>query len=248
MSVGRFIKRVGRRFGLTIFRELPRGVDLFHDLRLCFPGHSFETLFDVGANVGQSARAMAAAFPGARIFSFEPASDTFELLKRNVAALPHVNCHRLALGETPGYGSLRRTANLTTRYLQDTESRDEAASAEEVAISSLDRFCEEVHVSRIDLLKIDTEGFDLRVLRGAARLLDQQAIAVIQCETGLDPDNAFHSSFDDVRAELYPRGYRLFGLYHQKPRETQALRRADVVFASRRLLIEHPRLQTIEPR
>ena len=238
MSLGRIVRSVGGAFGLTVFRELPRGIDVFHDLKLAFAGHRFETLFDVGANVGQSARAMAAAFPGARIFCFEPASDTFALLERNVAALPQVRCHRLALGERPGTASLLRTENLAMRRIVP----ESEAEAESVTVATLDAFCAANEVARIDFLKIDAEGFDLQVLRGGRAMLERHGVAIAQCEVGLDPDNSSHCSLDAVRDELFAFGYRLFGLYQQKPRETQALRRADAVFASPELLRAHPRL------
>lgn len=242
MSLGRIVRRAARLLGLTVFRELPRGVDAFHDLKRAFPGHRFETLFDVGANVGQSARAMAAAFPRARIHSFEPASDTFRLLERNVAALPRVTCHRLALGERGGTASLLRTDNLAMRRLTREDSDTGGGDRETVPVATLDEFCAGHGVERIDFLKVDAEGFDLQVLRGGRGLLGRHGVAAVQCEVGLDPDNQAHCSYDAVRDELVPLGYRLFGFYQQKPRETQALRRADAVFASPDLLRAYPRL------
>ena len=243
MSLGRMIRAAARTFGLSVFRELPRGVDVFHDLKLAFRGHRFETLFDVGANVGQSAEAMAAAFPAARIFCFEPASDTFRMLERNVTALPRVSCHRLALAERPGTASLLRTDNLAMRRLAaDGDEAQAGQDRESVPVSTLDEFCPVNGIQRIDFLKIDAEGFDLQVLRGGRGLLGKQLVATVQCEVGLDPDNRAHCPYEAVRDELIPLGYRLFGFYQQKPRESQALRRADAVFASPDLLRDYPRL------
>lgn len=243
MSLSALVRAAARRFGLTVFRELPRGVDLFHDLKLAFRGHRFETLFDVGANIGQSARAMAAAFPAARIFSFEPASDTFRLLEHNVATLPQVLCHRLALGERPGAASLLRTENLAMRRIVTAVPEGAVdREAETVSVTTLDEFCAANGIERIDFLKIDAEGLDLQVLRGGRGLLSAHGVAIVQCEVGLDPDNRSHCPYEAVRDELVPLGYRLFGFYQQKPRETQALRRADAVFASPELLSAHPRL------
>jgi hypothetical protein len=152
-----------------------------------------------------------------------------------------VSCHRLALGEKVGIASLLNSENLAMRRIA-AEEASTSADSETVPVSTLDAFCGENGVERIDFLKIDAEGFDLQVLRGGRGLLSRERVAVVQCEVGLDPDNRDHCPYDAVRDELLGMGYRLFGFYQQKPRESQALRRADAVFASPALLNDHPRL------
>src|SRR5687768_1091411 len=63
---------------------------------------SFKTVFDVGANVGQSTRRYRLAFPDAQIFSFEPVPTTYETLTANLKGDPMVRCENVALSDRTG--------------------------------------------------------------------------------------------------------------------------------------------------
>jgi len=66
-----------------IYRILPRGINFAVDIQSTFPGYKIKTIFDVGANVGQSAKKFLVQFPGSHIYCFEPVTDTFRLLSNN---------------------------------------------------------------------------------------------------------------------------------------------------------------------
>lgn len=130
------------------------------------------TVVDVGANVGivsiQQARR------GARVFAFEPNAECFRRLRRNVAAnrlSPYISAVNCAVGAAPGRGMLLVPRGLTTfgsvTPLADTASAPESA----VDVTSLDHVMPSLDVARIDLLKIDAEGAEYDVLRGAERTL-----------------------------------------------------------------------------
>lgn len=107
MSVAGTVRRTLERLtGLRIASRLPRGVDLFRDLREALPPLEVRTVLDVGANVGQSARDYLRHWPHARIHCFEPVTATFDALVRNLAGDPRVRCHRVALGSSEGGGRM----------------------------------------------------------------------------------------------------------------------------------------------
>src|SRR4051812_36845319 len=64
------------------------------------------TIFDVGANVGQTALKFAIAFPEARIFCFEPVTSTLRKLGKNVQGFRSITCHQLALGAEAGEATI----------------------------------------------------------------------------------------------------------------------------------------------
>lgn len=100
---------------------------------------------------------------------------------------------------------------------------------------SLDDFCRQQGIDRIDFLKIDTEGFDLEVIRGADVLFQQNRIGVVVAELGFSRSNGKHVPFCNVLHEMQVRGMELFGIYDQR-REfngVQELRRADCMFVCR---------------
>ena len=161
-----------------------RGHDLWRDMRF-FRRQLLDTsppvLFDVGANVGQTAIPMARTFPDACIYSFEPCSEAFEQLKHNTAGFLRVEAVRKALGSKAETRRIQiqrfSTINSLVRQIDDDQK------VETVDIVTADAFATARLVNRIFLLKTDTEGFDIEVLCGAKELLRKKAIDYILCET-----------------------------------------------------------------
>jgi hypothetical protein len=84
-----------------------------------------------------------------------------------------------------------------------------------VEVTTVDNFADENRVSRIDLLKIDTEGFDLEVLKGAKRMFAEGRIQFTLVEVGFRPGDSRHVLFDEVRSFLSGFGFYVYGLYDQ---------------------------------
>lgn len=140
-------------------------------------------LFDVGANVGEWTRqALALAASANRptqVFAFEPSSATREILKRRLAGAENVEVIPVAISELEGEGDFfSNGAGSGTNSL----SAVSGPSTERVPITTLDGFMRERNIERLDMLKIDTEGFDLGVLRGAERALAEGRIDLVQFE------------------------------------------------------------------
>src|SRR5687768_17293358 len=105
--IKRLISKAETLSGVRIYaasKITERGIDLFADLDLYLPNTPIRTVFDVGANVGQSATRFAQEFPGAAIHSFEPVASTFEKLSRAVPS--RVRCHQIALGAAQDTGRM----------------------------------------------------------------------------------------------------------------------------------------------
>jgi len=104
-----------------------------------------------------------------------------------------------------------------------------------IQFSTVDQFCSGNKITAIDFLKIDTEGHDLEVIKGADRMLRSGAIGLLTAEVSMSADNAFHVAFSEVHPHLEERGYRLFGVYeqvHEWPTRKPSLRRANVAYIS----------------
>lgn len=188
------------------------------------------TILDVGANTGQSAIRFRAAFPAARIVSVEPASASFAELLRRTSGLS-VECHRIALGPERATATMYITPFSETNSLVKP-SDDELLGSEEVQVETLDDFVRANNLDRIDLLKIDAEGFDLEVLRGASATLESKSIRFVMIEVGFQPGDDRHPLFDTTRNMLKPHGFRLFGIYGQTLEWTgePAVRFANAIF------------------
>lgn len=219
-----------------------RGIDMFADLDTYLPHTRIATVFDVGANVGQSARRYAEEFPAAIIHSFEPVAGTFAQLASSVPG--RVRCHQIALGATADVGSMVKQGKTEMFYLLGDRPAPPSAALEQVSIDTLDNFCERHDIQRIDLLKIDTEGSDMAVLQGAERLLREQRVGIIQVEASMNSGNRHHVSFGAFMTHLEANGYRLFGIYEQWPEWPTGephMRRSNPVFISEQVIAANRR-------
>ena len=226
-------KRLERALRLQIVREPTHGHRDCTDIERS--GCLISVVFDVGANVGQSADKFASAFPDAQLYCFEPASGTYDTLTRHLVGRINVNCHHLALGSSDGQATLyltgRPDANSATNSLIAPSN---PIGEETVELRTIDGFASDNGISRIDLLKIDAEGADLDVLVGARSMLSSRRIAFVLTEVGFHPGDTRHVLFDDVRSYLLPVGFHVFGIYEQQPEWTgeQRLRYANVCFSN----------------
>jgi FkbM family methyltransferase len=243
MSIQWQIHQIVKRLtGIRVFHPPPRGTDLFSDLGNCLPRCPIEVVFDVGANVGQSAKRFLARFPRAEVYCFEPVAETFHRLQTHFKNDPRVHCVPLALGAAKGSGEivLEGTPDLFFLKKSPTDgSPGRPARTQSVEIDALDAFCTARSVPRIDYLKIDAEGSDLDVLRGADTMLVQQKIALVEVEAGMNRRNQRHVPIEALKEFLESKRYFLFGIYEQVPEwrtEEPHLRRANLLFISERAI------------
>jgi FkbM family methyltransferase len=213
---------------LMVFESAKHGIGDTADLARA--DGEIRTIVDVGANTGQSALRFRAAFPSARIISLEPIRDTFDELLGRTADL-NVECHRLAVGSSAGRATMYLTPFSVTSSLVPPPA-EELRGTEEVEVATLDDFLRDNGVSDVDLLKVDAEGYDLEVLKGAESTLASGRVRFVMVEIGFHRRDDRHPLFDDVRDLLTVYGYSVFGIYEQHLEWTgePALRFANAVF------------------
>jgi FkbM family methyltransferase len=151
-------------------------------------------IFDVEANVGDTALAFRRHFPSATIHCFEPNS---ELAPHLNGLNANLNVHSVALSSRIGEcGSNKSGSSSDVYFLTDDKS------GEIVALDTVDNFCKSKSIDHIHYLKIDTEGHDLEVLKGASSMLADFRIDLVQTEVSMNPDNNLHVSFLKVANHL----------------------------------------------
>ena len=146
------------------------------------------TIFDVGANKGHYTRELLDVFNGsADIWAFEPNPTSFQVLEESLVGT-RVRARELAFGdreETATLYSPGGPAQLASLY--DTSTRMarfgmSVKSEQSVPVGTIDAFCEAEAIDRIHFLKLDVEGHELAVLRGAEKMLEAGRIDAIQFE------------------------------------------------------------------
>jgi len=144
-------------------------------------------LFDVGANVGKYTSLLREVFGDhAKIYSFEPSKGTFEKLISNTKDRKRL--FNFGLGSKDADMTLfsnNKRSGLSSLYQRNLEHVDmKMDHVESVKIKSLDSFCDEHNIPRINFLKIDVEGYEMEVLSGSKNRLNSGAIDFIQFEFG----------------------------------------------------------------
>lgn len=131
-----------------------------------------ETVVDVGANVGECALNFARRVgPAGRVLSFEPGPVARSKLKRNIALNAFANIEVLDFG----LGEAAATVSLCTPAPRNRGGNrileKPVGDYVNIQVRSLDEFIEERGIERVHLMKVDVEGFELRLLRGARRTI-----------------------------------------------------------------------------
>jgi FkbM family methyltransferase len=211
----RFIKSTLRRFGIEAWplSTIPRGILLEQDLRRIWSNSKQLplTFFDVGANIGQTAIRFKKGFPEAQIYSFEPSKATFVKLEQNTTSLSDVHCFQTALGDRNGGAIMEIEAESVWNRIMDDQTNS-SVRTERVTMQTLDTFCQEQEVVKIDLLKTDCEGYDLQVLEGATTLFGERRIDAIYSEVNFER-SARYGDFFAIERFLGSRGFTVYGIY-----------------------------------
>jgi FkbM family methyltransferase len=177
--------------------------------RLIDPG---DLVVDVGANVGYlTSLALVRSGDGGTVLAYEPHPAIFGLLERNASIwrqrprLASLELSRVALSDSRGVGHLVTGPGLDINMGLATLEGADGARDEDIVPIDLSRLDDDLGDRSVGLLKIDVEGHELQVLRGARSLL----------ERGLVRDLIFedHQPYPDAATELVEgAGYRLFSL------------------------------------
>ena len=190
----------------------PRGRFFFDDIKRFMAPEA--VVFDVGANRGQWCREILAhVSTAAKVFCFEPMPAEFEQLLSNTLQDARISCYPFALSSATSRSVLYQGIHPLTNSLSQEWEGQPSFPVETI---TLDDFCARLKVERINLLKIDTEGHDLEVLKGGHELLRQRQVDFILAEVAFKTSSRL-ALFDAIRAYLEDFGYQLFGMYDQQP-------------------------------
>lgn len=243
MSLIQKVKKLVEELTNThIYRVLPRGVDPLQDIAQYLPRLRIDTIFDVGANLGQSAALYVEKFPNSHIYCFEPASDTFRQLCDKLKNFKLVVCCQLAFGADRRKEKMVLQGSSNMFFLLDPSKSSQIqddVKTEWVDVITLDEFCQTHKIDRINYLKIDTEGGDLDVLKGSVAMLSEQRIDLVEVEAGMNPKNERHVPFEALKEFLESHEYFLFGIYEQVdewPTQEPHLRRTNPIFVSQKTI------------
>ncbi len=193
--------------------------------------------FDVGANEGQWANDIRTSGYNHQIISFEPLQRAFKILSSTCSLDDLWSSHNYALGDTDGVSEINISRNsVSSSLLTMSETHLEAEpesifySTEKIKVHKLDTIYGQFMKDRDNVfLKIDTQGFEKKVLDGASRLLKQTAI--LQLEMSFQSLYDGEHDFFHMKSILEKLGFVLYhmqnGFRHSK---TLELMQVDTIF------------------
>ncbi|WP_245943460.1 FkbM family methyltransferase [Algoriphagus aquaeductus] len=216
MKIGLFAKQVlVATFGTWFYSvaRLPVGTHLeyFIKYRVKFP---IRTVVDVGANVGKFSSSFYRYFPKAQFFCIEPFTQTFHVLQKE---MPHSNFNlfKVAFGEKSDLVKVEvnQIGQSDTNSLRNLSLQENGKATEIIEVITLDDFMSQNQLMQVDFLKIDTEGYDLQVLKGGSHNLNAGKIKLVLVECGLDSRNTYHVYFQDITKFLIDNNFALIGFF-----------------------------------
>ena len=196
---------------------------------------ALRTIIDVGANKGQFALVARRLFPEARLVCFEPLTYAANRFRNVFAGDRLAVLEEMALGAEPGNATLHISARDDSSSLlpiTDLQVRVFPGTAEKatgrVAIGRLSDVISDEELSPPALLKLDVQGYELRVLEGAGTRLDCFAFVYVEC--------SFQEFYEgqplasDVEAFLSDRGFSIAGKYNPTFDSSGHAAQADFLF------------------
>lgn len=223
-------KRIIHRGGIKYEVDLSEGIDLYLFLFGNFQKYIVHSKYlslapdavvlDVGANIGAMTLQFAKQVPHGKVYSFEPIDYAFIKLQRNVTLNPEL-VQRISM-ERKFVSNVSSAETDITAYAswkvngKRYENRHPIhggipQKASEVLSITLDEFCSARNLERIDLIKIDTDGHEFDVLKGAQEIMVKYHPQII-FELGLYTMEERGITFDDFCELLLPIGYSLMNV------------------------------------
>jgi FkbM family methyltransferase len=188
-------------------RNVPFGVRWEDDISYYLNGRAMREAFDIGAHTGETALMLLQTFPSVHVHSFEPLPENFAELKAAMAG-HNVSTIHAAVSDSSGTTAIARGP---TSFRASVHGDGPTV---EVPAMTVDEYVNNHGLDHVDLLKIDTEGHESHVLRGASRLLSSGLVEFVlcECEFTLRPGEP-HGDFRAIFDLLQPLGYRVVSFY-----------------------------------
>jgi FkbM family methyltransferase len=188
--------------------------------KLIKPG---QTVLDVGANVGAHSIHFARAVgPAGKVYAFEPTDYAFAKLQANIAANPdlarRIECHQVMLvdkAEDKDIPPLYSSWPLDSAAGAHTLHGGRLMSATNATSTTLDAFLAKKHIDRVDLIKIDIDGNECTMLRGALNSLARLR-PILLMEVSPHQLEESGSNVEELVAILQTAGYGLEEVHKRK--------------------------------
>lgn len=229
--------------GEKITRLKPRIEDI---LKYHFGERDELIIIDVGANIGQSISFFRSIFPNSIIYSFEPTPNTFQQLKQKYKSYKNIYLFNFGLGDengikdfyvseySPTNSFLHPKIELYKKFNNNLSNKLEQSKIINIQVLKFDDWQKEKLNNRgIDIFKIDTQGYEYNVIKGAINSLKNRTkllLFEIQYLTFYENQIPFYKIYE----LLYENDFYLFSLIPSSIKDNYQLLECDVIFFNKR--------------
>jgi FkbM family methyltransferase len=244
----KYIQKIFNFLGYKVMKIAYADFSDFDYLNKALITKSDPIIFDVGANKGQSIIRYKKLFKRPVIHSFEPNIDEINILKQKYSGDKNLYLNNLAVGEKKedlefninaisGHSSFKKLIPNTiwikkrSNFINIDEKKYTIKKINSKIIT-LDDYASENNILNIDILKIDTQGFEDKVLAGAQKLLKGNRIKLIQLELIFSEIYENPLQIYDVEKNLIPNNYKLFGISNSGNLISQYIYQSDFIYVS----------------
>jgi FkbM family methyltransferase len=173
-----------------------------------------DSVFDIGGNIGQTALLLAEKVsPSGMVYSFEPYLSTFDWFKTNLFLNPeiqNIKVSNIALGNTVLSTEMHKDCFTNTgSYRIASSLNPKIISSLQVNVSTLDDFILSNDIHKVDFIKIDVEGYELKVLKGAIDSIRRYK-PILYIEVNNDNLIKYGDCAQSLFSFIFTLGYQVF--------------------------------------
>lgn len=194
-------------------------------------------VFDIGSNLGQTISKVKKIFPNSYLHSFEPSKVCFKKITQDYGNVEKIFLNNKAIGSEKGSLEFNEYSwSALNSFLKRAYTKSEINDTYFVDIISVDDYCRENDIPYINLLKTDTEGFELNVLKGSNKMMNQNKVQFVFVEIFFYENYIGQSSFSDIFNYLSQNGFKMIRFYDFEYTNEGFASRTDALFVNEKFI------------
>ena len=222
------IQKVFNALGYQL-RKADNGVsytDPYQEQKRILQNTPVNTIFEVGAADGRDCILYTTIFPYARVFAFEPLPDSFLKIEEKAKINKSIIPFNVAVSSQKGIANFYKTELEDASSLLQSQVTNSTFDVYqkikgiiEVKTDTIDNICKDNDIDKIDLLKIDAQGAEMEILKGAINMLKDRKVRMIYLEVHFIQSYKNSPLYHEIAEFLVSNGFRLhnfFGLIHNQ--------------------------------
>lgn len=203
ISLGKENYYYGSVFGMAVFQSMIITLDKY--VISLIEAIREPVVVDVGAHLGFFSIPLASILHKPTIYALEPVSVAFNLLRKNTKEIDSIKIFQIGLGDKTQKVTIYYNPKLLmySSLFLERFKWDNKPHKETIDLQTLDSFCKENNITEVNLLKIDAEGAEERILRGGSNTLSHTQYLFLECSLDQVDHSTFTSLISCLTGETY---------------------------------------------